>query len=366
MNEYYEANMPSGTKPVATTDTSIVKTFIKNKYVRKLWVDEDEDDPVYLFQSGKLDKKEKKKEKKKQKKEEKAKRKEERRKRKLEKKQKKEENEPNLVDFEDSKAQEDFGDFQEGESAKDEVKNDNGLGDLIGGDDGFGDFVQPEHKEDDFGDFVSSGETTSNSTAFNPPSQNSGVINNLSDLYNQNPNPSESSDNKYAALENLGQGYGQPAGNMFQGMNFAGGNNYNGFNQPQNTGFPSSGFGAQQPQSWANPTPQVDPFSQNSFPSQPSFPQSTGFGQSSTSPPSFTSSAPTATSSHTPQAASTGFYSKPKKDDSNDLFGLKATLKENNKYHKYDKAPMGYASVTKPKPAGTNAFSGLVSSQWNS
>jgi len=77
MNDYYEANLPSGKKPNATSSSSQINRFIKEKYVKKLWVNEDEDDPVYLFQSGELSKQQKKKERKEKKKNDRAKRKEE-------------------------------------------------------------------------------------------------------------------------------------------------------------------------------------------------------------------------------------------------------------------------------------------------
>jgi len=45
MNDYYEANLPFGKKPNATSSSSQINRFIKEKYVKKLWVNEDEDDP---------------------------------------------------------------------------------------------------------------------------------------------------------------------------------------------------------------------------------------------------------------------------------------------------------------------------------
>ena len=64
MNDYYEQNMPDHVKPQQHTDTNTVTRFIKDKYVKKKWINEDEDDPVELYQSGKLEKKMRKKEKK--------------------------------------------------------------------------------------------------------------------------------------------------------------------------------------------------------------------------------------------------------------------------------------------------------------
>jgi hypothetical protein len=59
MNNYYEVNMPSGMKPNQNSIIDDVKKYVKNKYVKKIWIDEDEDDPVYLFQNGEYEKKEK-------------------------------------------------------------------------------------------------------------------------------------------------------------------------------------------------------------------------------------------------------------------------------------------------------------------
>ena len=61
MNEYYEYNMPDHKKPDQTTATDSVKRFIKEKYVKKIWINDDEDDPVELFHSGKFEKRMKKK-----------------------------------------------------------------------------------------------------------------------------------------------------------------------------------------------------------------------------------------------------------------------------------------------------------------
>lgn len=89
MNEYYEANLPSGKKPIATSSSAMTNRFIKEKYVKKLWVDEEEDDPVYLFKSGELSQKQKKQERKEKKKQEKAKKKEEKKRKKERKMRKK-------------------------------------------------------------------------------------------------------------------------------------------------------------------------------------------------------------------------------------------------------------------------------------
>jgi hypothetical protein len=48
MNEYYEANF-KGVKPNPGTDSDTVKRFIHDKYVKKKWISEDEEDPVKLF-----------------------------------------------------------------------------------------------------------------------------------------------------------------------------------------------------------------------------------------------------------------------------------------------------------------------------
>ena len=59
MNSYYEVNMPSGVKPNQNSIIDDVKKYVKNKYVKKIWIDDEEDDPVYLFQNGEYEKKEK-------------------------------------------------------------------------------------------------------------------------------------------------------------------------------------------------------------------------------------------------------------------------------------------------------------------
>jgi hypothetical protein len=51
--------MPSGVKPNQNSIIDDVKKYVKNKYVKKIWIDDEEDDPVYLFQNGEYEKKEK-------------------------------------------------------------------------------------------------------------------------------------------------------------------------------------------------------------------------------------------------------------------------------------------------------------------
>lgn len=62
MNDYYEHNF-KGTKPNPGTDAETTWRFINDKYVKKKWVDEDKEDPVKLYQSGKWGKEKKKKKK---------------------------------------------------------------------------------------------------------------------------------------------------------------------------------------------------------------------------------------------------------------------------------------------------------------
>lgn len=45
MNKYYEAEF-EGTKPNPSTNSDTVSRFIKDKYVKGKWVDEDMKDPV--------------------------------------------------------------------------------------------------------------------------------------------------------------------------------------------------------------------------------------------------------------------------------------------------------------------------------
>lgn len=396
MNEYYEKNMPSGVKPTANSSASIAKKFIKDKYVKQLWLDEEEDDPVYLYQSGKFEKRQKKKDKKEKKKKDKKdrkKKKEEKKKRDQDRDEKQEQ--ADFIDFEEAQ-DDDFGDFQEATGKG----NDTGMEDLIGGSNDFGDFVTPSEdkakQQDDFGDFISSGDTASGSSAFvTPPSApvsnafgaptapTNDFANNLSSLYSQSQPKTSEPENKYAALENLGTGFGQPQSNMFTGMNVG-----------QSSGFgdqfqqPFGGSFAPQAQSWANPTVNTQPaFSQNQFPSQSSFPsqspyppqntfpQSTGFADPFSTPSSFTPrmTSPAMDLGASAPKSTAPLYSKPVAGSSTqptDLFGLKATLQSNNKMHKYNK-PVGASSGgympsgAKQNVASTNAFSGLVSTQWN-
>lgn len=52
MNNYYEVNMPSGVKPTQNSIADDVKKFVKNKYVKKMWVDKNDDDPVWQYMNG--------------------------------------------------------------------------------------------------------------------------------------------------------------------------------------------------------------------------------------------------------------------------------------------------------------------------
>lgn len=277
-----------------------------------------------------------------------------------------------MIDFVEEKDA--FGDFHEGESATNETKNkqNNDYNNLIGGDDNdFGEFVVPENNkkdEDDFGDFISSADnTTSHSTVFNSVPQvnhNNNLLNNLSSLYNQAP-PQSDLNNKYAALENINQPYmiQQPANDIFFGMNLsAGGAGHNqGFQQPQ----PTFNLNAPQPglvhqHSWNGSSQNMDFFGQNQFQSQPAFPESTGFSQ-----PFATARVNNVSSSNfmSGQVSSSTQAAPP----SGDLFGLKATLKQNNKYHKYDKAGSAFTMTSdSSKKKDTTVFSGLVATQWKS
>jgi stromal membrane-associated protein len=194
MNDYFEFNMPDHRKPQQSTDTKTVERFIKDKYVKKLWINEDEDDPAEMYRSGEYEKMMKKKAKKEKKKKEKK----EKKKKDKTKTKTKNKDEPNLIDFQEG---DDFGDFQEANSAK--LDNDNGFGDLIGGsndNDDFGDFTSPEKRNDndDFGDFADPTASTGidmnmfNSAPSNSSNvdaaKNSSLLNNLSSLYNQTQN----------------------------------------------------------------------------------------------------------------------------------------------------------------------------------
>lgn len=130
MNDYYESRIPSGKKPTPTTDIESVKRFIKDKYVKKLWIDEDEEDPVMLYQTGQTDKAKKKKEKK-DKKEKKEKKEKKDKKEKKEKKEKKTKglqdqtkaDEDDLIDFKEE-GNDDFGDFQEARETNAKTQSD--------------------------------------------------------------------------------------------------------------------------------------------------------------------------------------------------------------------------------------------------
>lgn len=255
MNEYYEANMPGHAKPVQSTSTDTVSRFIKDKYVKKLWINEDDEDPVELYVSGELEKRRKKNEKKEQKKQDKKEKKKQDKKdkKKQEKKEKKDPNEPDLINFVEG---DDFGDFQEPENQNGK-QDENGIGDLVfgnGGIDDFGDFVTPEQKknDDDFGDFTDPTASTgidmnffntaapATSSVHKSSENSNNLINNLSSLYSQSQ-PAFDSNNKYAALENLGHQYPQqpvPNAGMFFGMSI--GQDSFGYNQP--SAFPNVGF----------------------------------------------------------------------------------------------------------------------------
>lgn len=311
------------------------------------------------------------KEKEKKKKDKKDKKDKERRKEEKKRNKEKKQNDANLIDFVEEKDA--FGDFHEGESATNEKNNkqNNDYNNLIGNDDNdFGEFVVPENNkkdDDDFGDFISSANnTTSHSAVFNsaPQVNNNNLLNNLSSLYNQAP-PQSDPNNKYAALENINQPYmvQQPANDIFFGMNLnAGGAGYNqGFQQPQ----PTFNLNAPQPglvhqHSWNGASQSTDFFGQNQFQSQPAFPEPTGFNQPFASARVYNSSDSNFMSGQTSSIAQSA-------PPSGDLFGLKATLKQNNKYHKYDKAGSAFSMTSdSSKKKDTSVFSGLVATQWKS
>lgn len=291
MNEYYEQGMPSGRKPQPTTDTETVKRFIKDKYVKKLWVDEDEDHPVQMYKSGEIEKRKKKEKKKDKAKKEKKEKRDKREKRKeKEEKEGKKEDELDLIDFKEPD-DDGFGDFQDGKEVKSKTQNDD-FGDLIGGGDSndFGDFVTPEDKkvDDEFGDFISPGQNNSASAFNTAPSSskvdNNHLINNLSSLYNQ----SAKEDNKYSVFENLQNPYPQYQSNsMFYGMNMNGGT----FGQtqtysipPQHTfGFPDLTHQNSYPPHSTQDTSNL--FSPPSFPMQPMHHQFGHAHMSSSTPP---------------------------------------------------------------------------------
>jgi hypothetical protein len=355
MNDYYEANMPSHSKPQQSTDTKAIDRFIKDKYIKKLWVNEDDEDPVELYQSGELDKRMKKKAKKDKKKQEK------RDKKKQDKKNKKEaqqtQDASNLIDFQEG---DDFGDFQEPNQQSN--KQDDGFGDLLGGDDDFGDFVAPEKRDDDdFGDFADPTINTNTGIDMN-------VFNSALAQTNNQSNAPVDINSKYAALESMNnqiypqqqqqQQMQQPApqnSDIFFGMNI-GGNNFN-YQQPpaqpqnafDNTGFPNLNHQYSYP-----PTP-------NNFPAQtlPAQPFGSAFNGSN-----MASQGTSQTSSNYSFSSNTNSYNSSNPAPSmgpGDIFGLKETLKKKNKLYKYNNVvKIGKAET------GDKAFSGLVSTQWNS
>jgi hypothetical protein len=282
-----------------------------------------------------------------------------------------------LIDFVEEK--DEFGDFVHGEGATNEVetKRDNDFGNLIGDDDNdFGDFVSSENnkKEDDFGDFISSTDNNAaHSNVFNSAPQsnasnNDHIINNLSNLYSQAP-PQSDPNNKYAALENITQqqpyNIQQPPSDIFFGMSMStGGGNYNqGFQQPQNAfnmTAPQPGLAHQH--SWSGPSQSTGFFGQNQFANESAHPQSSGFNQPFSGTSSIKAPAP---NSFNYQSSSSRQI--PMAKEGGDLFGLKATLQQNHKYHKYDKANSGFAMAPdSSKKKDTSVFSGLVATQWKS
>eukprot|EP00345_Euplotes_harpa_P003606 CAMPEP_0168329068 /NCGR_PEP_ID=MMETSP0213-20121227/6885_1 /TAXON_ID=151035 /ORGANISM="Euplotes harpa, Strain FSP1.4" /LENGTH=114 /DNA_ID=CAMNT_0008332317 /DNA_START=344 /DNA_END=688 /DNA_ORIENTATION=+ len=52
MNAYYEKRLPEGAKPKSGASQKEIDIFIRNKYVRKLWVDEQAEDPVEVYRQG--------------------------------------------------------------------------------------------------------------------------------------------------------------------------------------------------------------------------------------------------------------------------------------------------------------------------
>lgn len=385
MNNYYEANMPDGAKPQQNTNVESVKKFIKDKYVKKAWVNEDEEDPVWLYQSGEWEDYQKKKDKKKEKKEKKKKEKKpkDEKKAKDEKKSKGKEEKPKGADLIDFAGDDGFGDFQDGDIAfKKEIKSkstNDEFGDLIGGDDGFGDFQMAENKnnDDDFGDFVSSNSDPGHSSnlfstptpaAFSTPNNNTNLINNLSNLYNQAP-PASDPNNKYAALETMGQPFQPtPSADLFFGMSM-GSNNSFGTQQPQMNTF----YSTQQPNlthqhSWSG---SVNTQSSDIFNSGPQFPSALN-GQYTQ--PSLHSHHSGYSSHHnkssTPPPSAFNYNTVSAKDTKKDTdpFGLKATLQQKGKGYSNtntsSKYTYGSSMLGGAKKADTNAFSGLVSTQW--
>jgi hypothetical protein len=368
MNDYYEANMPDHLKPQPSTHVETVKKFIKDKYLKKLWVNDDDENPVQLYMDGEFKTQKKKKEKKTKKSKKKGTKEECKNKTKKETKSETQANSPDLIDFDDEA--DDFGDFQNAETALEtraKTQNDE-IGDLIGGEDNdFGDFMSPENnkKDDDFGDFMNANQNNlpqnnsfqSAPSTINQAAGNSHLINNLSNLYSQSQ-ANFDPNNKYAALETMiPQFTQQQHTNMFLGMDMNG-NGLNGFHN-NNNGFKAgppplthqhswSGFEStnndvfsNQPFSTQQPTSNLNLNNQHSFGSHHNSFSSTSVWQ--------------------PVAAAQPKLAVKKTDE--DLFGLKATLKENNKVHKYNKQGV---LISQPKQSSSSAFSGLVATQWNS
>ncbi len=125
MNDYY-LKEHSGSLPGPSSNTEDVKNFIKDKYVRKKWVDEDEEDPVALFQAGKWGKK---------------------RKGKKSKKGKKKRRREVSSDEEEKSSEEEPAPKKKKKRAK-KPKKEDALIDMDDGD-GFDDFVSAPDKEDD-------------------------------------------------------------------------------------------------------------------------------------------------------------------------------------------------------------------------
>lgn len=374
MNDYYEFNMPEHKKPQQSTDTETVRRFIKDKYIKKLWVNDEEDDPVYLYQSGEFEKRRKKKEKKeKKKKEKKEKKKQEQ---KTKDKPAKATDEPNLIDFTGG---DDFGDFQDGDHAQSEsnAKSSNDFGDLIGGskNDDFGDFVTPENKDDGFGDFIDPGanqmhhSNSCNSVPHATSNQSSSnghkdLLNNLGNLYNQNTNTQSQNDpnNKYAALENMGNSFPQQQPqNMFLGMNMGG----NSWHQPQSQNnapfsseFPNLTHQHSFPGYSSGVSDNSSGFAPQAFPTQQQHFHNFGhLHHASSNPPqsnynfNYNTGSSGFNLSNQAQASSTSGT------NNSDMFGLKATLMQKSKHTNMSGAPK--------QKQDTSAFSGLMSTQWH-
>ena len=57
MNEYYEWTMPTDHKPTPSSKQREIISFVQNKYIKKIWVNEEAEDPVKLYKSGEFNKK---------------------------------------------------------------------------------------------------------------------------------------------------------------------------------------------------------------------------------------------------------------------------------------------------------------------